>query len=53
MNIYIIYSYNLKLENYNVKNRSGAPPECDFQQDLSSFIIHDDLNEINPNRYNI
>lgn len=50
-NLYEIYNDDSKLDNYNVKNRIGAPLYDDIQQELSSFIIHDKFNEINPNRY--
>lgn len=50
-NLYEIYNDDSKLDNYNVKNRIGAPLYDDIQQEISSFILHDKFNEINPNRY--
>lgn len=48
MNIYIdIYSYNLKLENFDLETSLMGPHDRIIQQDLSSFIIHDKFNRNN------
>lgn len=50
-NLYDVYYDNLKLENFDPKSTPSRPGDRNFEQDLSSFIIHDKSNEYNPNRY--
>ena len=49
--LYNIYSEDSKSEKIDSKMSVLGAQHRDFQQEISSFIIHDDLNEINTKRY--
>ena len=46
MDLYYIYSNNSKLDNFDSKSSVMRPHDRNSQQDISSFIVHNDLNEI-------
>ena len=46
-NLYEIYSDNLKLEKNDPNLTALGPQGRNFEQDLSSFIIHDKFNRNN------
>ena len=50
-NLYEIYYDNLKLEKNDPNLTTLWPQGRNFEQEISSFIIHDKSNEINSNRY--
>ena len=45
-NLYEVYS-----DKFDMKMAVGRSPQRYFQQDISSFIIHDNSNDFNPDRY--
>ena len=50
-NLYDIYSNDSKPENFDSKTLELGAQLRDNQQEISSFILHEDLNEINQKRY--
>ena len=49
--LYNIYTIESIIEKWNQESSSGCAPRRDNHQELSSFIFHDDQNEINQKRY--
>ena len=51
-NLFEFYSNDLKLEIFDSKSSVCWPANRNNQQEITSFIIHDKSNEINPNSCN-